>query len=439
MRRIIVSVSDLERSLADGFSTAGTAGTGLGAVRRLAQDFDVHSSVPDGTVIVARLREGEEPADAHAVCVGAVSLAAPGERVCGDGWSFALDGANAALIVADGLGHGPEAAEAAEAALAAFAVDPFGDLRVQLQRLHAALRGTRGAAVMTLRADTQAAVIRSAGAGNVMGRLVSGVSDRTILCQHGTAGVTIRTPDETTTPWPPHALLVACSDEHSVALWDLAAGKVTSRVDVGEDPEAFDLSPDGRTLYVSNEEDSALTAYDIATRRKLFEVKIGAEPEGVKATPDGKLVYVTSEVANMVHVVDVPGRKLARSIAVGKRPRRLLLVGNDLWVTNELDASVDAACAALRGTGATLLNQSVLLRGVNDDADALADLSERLFAAGVLPYYLHQLDRVHGTAHFEVADDTALALLDALRARLPGYLVPRLVREVAGDPAKRPL
>jgi KamA family protein len=106
---------------------------------------------------------------------------------------------------------------------------------------------------------------------------------------------------------------------------------------------------------------------------------------------------------------------------------------------NELDASVDAACAALRDAGATLLNQSVLLRGVNDDADALADLSERLCAAGVLPYYLHQLDRVQGTAHFEVDDETALGLLDILRARLPGYLVPRLVREVAGDPAKRPL
>jgi EF-P beta-lysylation protein EpmB len=106
---------------------------------------------------------------------------------------------------------------------------------------------------------------------------------------------------------------------------------------------------------------------------------------------------------------------------------------------NELDASVDAACAALRETGATLLNQSVLLRGVNDDANALAGLSERLFAAGVLPYYLHQLDRVQGTAHFEVDDETALGLLDTLRARLPGYLVPRLVREVAGDPAKRPL
>jgi EF-P beta-lysylation protein EpmB len=106
---------------------------------------------------------------------------------------------------------------------------------------------------------------------------------------------------------------------------------------------------------------------------------------------------------------------------------------------NELDAGVDAACARLREAGASLLNQSVLLRGVNDDADTLADLSERLFAAGVLPYYLHQLDRVQGTAHFEVSDDTALELQQALRSRLPGYLVPRLVREVAGDAAKRAL
>ena len=106
---------------------------------------------------------------------------------------------------------------------------------------------------------------------------------------------------------------------------------------------------------------------------------------------------------------------------------------------NELDASVDAACARLRAAGATVLNQSVLLRGINDDADALADLSERLFAAGVLPYYLHQLDRVQGAAHFEVNDNRALALMEALRARLPGYLVPRLVREVGGDASKRPL
>jgi EF-P beta-lysylation protein EpmB len=106
---------------------------------------------------------------------------------------------------------------------------------------------------------------------------------------------------------------------------------------------------------------------------------------------------------------------------------------------NEIDAPVAAALAALRRTGATLLNQAVLLRGVNDQVEPLATLSERLFESGVLPYYLHQLDRVAGTAHFEVGDMTARALHADLAARLPGYLVPRLVREIAGAPAKTPL
>lgn len=106
---------------------------------------------------------------------------------------------------------------------------------------------------------------------------------------------------------------------------------------------------------------------------------------------------------------------------------------------NEFDADVDAAVAKLRGTGATLLNQAVLLRGVNDSVEALANLSERSHAAGVLPYYLHQLDRVEGAAHFEVDDARARQLHTTLAARLSGYLVPKLVREVAGDPGKRPL
>ena len=86
-----------------------------------------------------------------------------------------------------------------------------------------------------------------------------------------------------------------------------------------------------------------------------------------------------------------------------------------------------------------LLNQAVLLRGVNDSVDALAALCERGFEAGVLPYYLHQLDRVQGVAHFEVDDRHAIALHEALRARLSGYLLPRLVREIPGDTGKRPL
>jgi len=106
---------------------------------------------------------------------------------------------------------------------------------------------------------------------------------------------------------------------------------------------------------------------------------------------------------------------------------------------NELDACVSDACARLVAGGVTLLNQSVLLARVNDNADALADLSERLFACRVLPYYLHQLDQVRGAAHFAVRDEDALALVTRLRQRLPGYLVPRLVREIAGVAHKVPL
>jgi len=103
---------------------------------------------------------------------------------------------------------------------------------------------------------------------------------------------------------------------------------------------------------------------------------------------------------------------------------------------NEIDGSVEAAIARLRNAGATLLNQSVLLRNVNDSSDALAALSERLFACGVLPYYLHLLDRVQGAGHFEVNENKAVKLMGELAARLPGYLVPRLARELPGAPAK---
>lgn len=106
---------------------------------------------------------------------------------------------------------------------------------------------------------------------------------------------------------------------------------------------------------------------------------------------------------------------------------------------NEIDASVSTALQGLRGVSASLLNQSVLLRGVNDSSDALTALSEKLFSAGVLPYYLHQLDHVTGAAHFLVPDPEARALHATMAANLPGYLVPRLVREIAGAAAKTPL
>jgi EF-P beta-lysylation protein EpmB len=103
---------------------------------------------------------------------------------------------------------------------------------------------------------------------------------------------------------------------------------------------------------------------------------------------------------------------------------------------NEIDSSVRDACASLKAAGAILLNQSVLLRGVNDSLPALEGLSQALWSAGVLPYYLHLLDRVRGTSHFEVQEAFARTLMAQLAARLPGYLVPRLARESPGAASK---
>ena len=105
----------------------------------------------------------------------------------------------------------------------------------------------------------------------------------------------------------------------------------------------------------------------------------------------------------------------------------------------EIDDSVIQALAKLKQHRVTLLNQAVLLKGVNDDSDILARLSETLFAAGVLPYYLHQLDKVQGAGHFEVTNDVAIELHEQLRRRLAGYLVPQLVYEQPGAKNKLPL
>jgi len=105
----------------------------------------------------------------------------------------------------------------------------------------------------------------------------------------------------------------------------------------------------------------------------------------------------------------------------------------------ELGSAARSALERLRDAGGSLLNQSVLLRGVNDSAHRLAALSEALFECAVVPYYLHLLDRVLGAAHYELEEATAIQILDQLRTLLPGYLVPRLVKEIAGEPYKIPI
>jgi len=164
---------------------------------------------------------------------------------------------------------------------------------------------------------------------------------------------------------------------------------------------------------------------------------------------DARLRALTAELARVPHLrrlrlhtrlpVVLPARVdagLLQWLAELPWPVAVVLHSNH---GNEIDDSVTEACARLRAAGATLLNQSVLLRGINDSVAALSDLSQRLFAAGVVPYYLHMLDRVRGAAHFEVPETTARQLVGELAATLSGYLVPRLVREVPGGPAKIPL
>ena len=164
---------------------------------------------------------------------------------------------------------------------------------------------------------------------------------------------------------------------------------------------------------------------------------------------DPRLAELWERLAAVPHVVRlrlhtrmptvVPERVTPALLALLRRPRFATSVVLHVNHAAELTPGAVAAVRALRGTGVALLNQSVLLRGVNDDAGALGALSEALFAAGVVPYYLHLLDPVAGAAHFAVDEATGRTLIARLREQLPGYLVPRLVRETAGRPAKTAL
>jgi EF-P beta-lysylation protein EpmB len=132
----------------------------------------------------------------------------------------------------------------------------------------------------------------------------------------------------------------------------------------------------------------------------------------------------------------IPSRITSRLVAMLRATRLRVAVVLHVNHPNELAGELPDALARLAGSGAALLNQSVLLARVNDDADTLCRLSERLFECGVLPYYLHLPDRVRGTAHFDVPAARGVTLVEALTRRLPGYLVPKLARETPGLPSK---
>ena len=167
------------------------------------------------------------------------------------------------------------------------------------------------------------------------------------------------------------------------------------------------------------------------------------------AASDKQLLWLTEEIAQISHVkrlrvhtrlpIVIPDRITGQCLHWLTSTRLLTSMVVHSNHPNELDDNVAQALKRLSQAGVTLLNQTVLLSGINNSIETLQQLSERLFQIGVLPYYLHQLDRIKGAAHFEVADKEAKQIVTQLMAQLPGYLVPKLVREVPDSPNKMPL
>lgn len=222
-------IEDIATAMQDGVSTgSGSPGTGLGAISRVADDFFVVSAAT-GTVSLARLRQGRRAPSALSLRMGAVCLAVAPETISGDAWALRSGAGLAEVLVVDGLGHGPLAGEAARAAVDVFASQnvnvngsgsgsgnesgaadaamPLGEFVAQA---HAALRGTRGAALLAVRFGAQA--VHSCGAGNISGRLFNGVASLSLSSQHGTAGVQISRPRVADCSSLDHGVLVLHSD-----------------------------------------------------------------------------------------------------------------------------------------------------------------------------------------------------------------------------------
>jgi anti-sigma regulatory factor (Ser/Thr protein kinase) len=208
-------IADVERSLADGYSTAGSNGTGLGAVRRLSAFFDIHSTVGAGTVVLSFVRSGgasRAGTSASAWQVGAVSVARPGEDVCGDDWAISEDGAALTILVVDGLGHGSGAGAAARAAVDSFRKDRGLGPAEMFGGLHRALRPTRGAAVGLARIDPRRETVAFHGVGNIAGTIFRDGGTRQVVSLPGIVGHEVRKITEFTYPWSADAVVVLHSD-----------------------------------------------------------------------------------------------------------------------------------------------------------------------------------------------------------------------------------
>jgi anti-sigma regulatory factor (Ser/Thr protein kinase) len=205
-------MADVEACLRDGYSTAGTPGTGLGAIRRQSEAFDIFSAPGLGTAVLARLGAGRLAAAASRFAVGAVNLPKPGETVSGDAWDAVFEATVATVIVADGLGHGPVAAEAAQAAVRLFRKSPGRSPQAILGAVHAGLRPTRGGAVAVTSIDLAARTVLFSGLGNIAGTLLAGGEIKRMVSHNGTAGHIAPRLQEFKYAFAAPPLVILCSD-----------------------------------------------------------------------------------------------------------------------------------------------------------------------------------------------------------------------------------
>ena len=216
-------IANLAQSLRDGYSTAGSPGTGLGAIARIAAEFDIQTQPGKGTAVMARFWAGKAAAipEDH-VGVGAICKPMPGETRSGDGWSCELLADRCILALVDGLGHGPGAAAAAELAIASVRQHRTKAPAAIVQYAHDALRATRGAALAVAEIDWPRQALRYCGVGNISATIIAGDNLRHLVSYNGTAGHEARKIVEFTYPWSANALLIMHSDG-LMTRWNLQA------------------------------------------------------------------------------------------------------------------------------------------------------------------------------------------------------------------------
>lgn len=218
-------IANIGESLRDGHSMAGSLGVGLGAIRRLSSAFDIFSVPGQGTAVLSRLWKNlPHPSSLKSpstLTVGAVCLPVRGEQACGDAWAMKSGCDSTLFMLADGLGHGPDAAAASNLAVAIFEKYAPHSPETLVSLIHAGLRSTRGAAVAVAEVAVKEGVVRFVGVGNLSGLIISGGTSRQMVSNNGTAGDEARGIQVFTYPWPEDALLVLHSDGIATH-WSLA-------------------------------------------------------------------------------------------------------------------------------------------------------------------------------------------------------------------------